>query len=271
VRTFTKILGVSAVAATVAVAPALGTVGSVVASFPARIYGHGQRMMPVGMAFADGSLWMMYVEGVLAKRACPSGSVLATYDLFQWGAYGLSYDGNYFWTAWQPHIGPSDLYKINPANMSIVASYRVNSPYPIRNLAWDGARFWTNMLEDQYKVHEMTNAGSVISTYAIPYIYPKGMAFIPNLPVGPRLVEGDYGTMQTTFYVYKVRSREVNYTFVPAIPQEHALAGCWDGRYLWTFGNFDPGGNEYCYQIVAWEPFPGVVPASLGKVKAIYR
>ncbi len=271
---FIKKAALGVAVAVIAGAPALGAVGSVVSSFPARIYGYGHRMMPVGMAYADGYLWMMYYEGVLAKRLYPTGSVLATYEICHWGVnatYALAYDGTYFWTSYTPRPGPSDLYKIDSAKMTIVASYRVNSPYPIRQLAWDGARFWTNMLEDKYKVHEMTNAGSIISTYDIPYMYPKGFAFIPDLPVGRRLVEGDYGTLYTTFYVYKIRSREVNYTFVPEIPQEHALAGCWDGQYLWTFGNYDPGGQEYCYQIVAWEPFPGVAPASLGKIKAIYR
>ncbi len=267
-----RVLTTAALVFAATAAPATAALGSVITSFPARIYGCGHMMMPVGMAYANGSLWMMYVDGILAKRAHPTGSVLATYVIFnEWGAQALNYDGNYFWTSWQPGIAPSYLCKVDPTSMNIVASYTVNSPYPIRHLAWDGARFWTNMLEDKYKVHEMTNTGSVISTYDIPYMYTKGMAFIPNLPVGPRLVEGDCGNYYTTFYVYELPGRELNYTFASAIPEPHALAGCWDGQYLWTFGNWSPGAGEYCYQIVAWEPFPNVSPASLGKVKALFR
>ncbi len=73
--------------------------GSIVNSFPARV----NHLMPTGMAYTDGYIWMMYSGGYMAKRGHPGGSVVRTFEFYPHiGSYwGLTYDGGYFWTSYR--------------------------------------------------------------------------------------------------------------------------------------------------------------------------
>ncbi len=253
------------VAAAVAASAGASDLGSIVNSFPARIRINGHQLMAVGIEYAFNDMWVMYYEGVLARRSCETGSVIATYEIGLYGYHGLAFDGSYFWTVFN-----ADLLKLSAPPVSVVASYTIERSM-LRHFTWDGSCFWASFLEDKYYAHRMTNTGSIIDTFSIPYIYWKGVAYAGNIPDGPRLFEGAWETSPTEMHVYKMPGREFHYKFLPRMAEPHSLAGCWDGTYLWTFGNWSPGGGEFCFQMVGWEPGIGISPASLGKVKALFK
>ena len=259
-----------AVSAMVAAASKLG---SIVNSFPARIRVSGGKLMPTGMAYANGYIWMMYSAGYAAKRAFPSGSVIATYEFYpRVRAYhGLTYDGSYLWTSFMYRYPPPKLLKISPATMSVVASYPLSHfNKRLLSLEWDGKYFWISLLDVYYYVFRVTSAGSVVSSFRNSYRYTPAICYVDDLPGGPRLFELNGDVYPPIFYVYKAPGHTFDYRFFPRHTGARNPA-CWDGEYLWTFANHDPGGNEYCYQLVAWVPDYAVAPASLGKVKALFR
>ncbi|HUU57447.1 MAG TPA: hypothetical protein VMW93_08905 [bacterium] len=266
-RRLVKIIA-AALLAGVAAASA-SRLGSIVNSFPARV----NHLMPTGMAYADGYIWMMYVEGYMAKRAHPSGSVVRTFDFYPHiGSYrGLAYDGSYFWTSYSYRDPVPRLLKISPPTMSVVGSYPLSKfNGPLLGLEWDGKYFWMSILDTYYYVFRVASTGSIVSSFRNPYRYAPGICYVDDLPGGPRLFELNGDVFPPMFYVYKAPAHTFDYRFYP----RHTGArnpGCWDGEYLWTYANHDPGGNEYCYQLVAWEPDYAVTPASVGKVKALFR
>ena len=55
-RSMRRAYAIALVAAAVAASAGASDLGSIVNSFPARIYGHGNQMMPVGIEYAFGDL-----------------------------------------------------------------------------------------------------------------------------------------------------------------------------------------------------------------------
>ncbi len=244
--------------------------GSIVNSFPARV----NHLMPTGMAYAEGYIWMMYSAGYMAKRVHPSGSVVKTFEFFpHFSAYnGLAYDGDYFWTSYRYGTDPIPrLLKISPPTMSVVASYPLsNFDKRLFSLDWDGKYFWISLLDVYYYVFRVKSTGSIVSSFRNSYRFCPALCYVDDLPGGPRLFELNGDVFPPVFCVYKAPAHTFDYRFYP----RHTGArnpGCWDGKYLWTYANHDMFGNEYCYQLVAWEPDYAVAPASVGKVKALFR
>lgn len=258
----------AALPAVVAAASA-STLGSIVNSFPARV----SKLMPTGMAYAEGYLWMMYSGGYMAKRVHPSGSVVRTFEFYPHiGGYrGLAYDGGYFWTSYSYRDPVPRLLKISPPTMSVVGSYPLSKfNGPLLSLEWDGKYFWIFLRDVHFYVFRITSTGSVVSSFRNSYRYTPGICYVDDLPGGPRLFELNGDVFPPMFYVYKAPGHTFDYRFYP----RHTGArypGCWDGEYLWTYDNTSPAGDEYCYQLVAWEPDYAVAPASVGKVKALFR
>jgi hypothetical protein len=264
---------IAAAVALSATTAAASKLGSIVNSFPARIQISGGKLMPTGMAYAYGYIWMMYSGGYVAKRTCPAGSVVQTFEFFPHvSAYwGLAYDGSYFWTSFLYPDPPPRLLKISPATMSVAGSYPLsNFNEPLLALEWDGNYFWISLRDVYYYVFRVTSTGSVVSSFRNSYRYAPGICYVDDLPGGPRLFELNGDVWPPMFYVYKAPGHTFDYRFYPRHTRARYPA-CWDGEYLWTYDNTSPAGDEYCYQLVAWEPDYAVAPASVGKVKALFR
>jgi hypothetical protein len=239
--------------------------GSIVSTFPARVVIGGIKVMPTGMAYADGYLWEVFLEGYVAKRTHPAGSVVATYAVGTRPLYCLIYDGTYLWT-----VQYSTALKLDPRTLKPISSLVINGISDCQALAWDGRYFWASGVTPSYTTFCVNTSGSVVASYTNPYKTTKGMCYAGNLPGGARLFEGSHPSWPPVFYCYKTAGRTYDYRFAFGA-YAHAAVATWDGEYLWTFDNSSPGGGEICCQVVAWEPDYAVAPASVGKVKALFR
>jgi hypothetical protein len=155
--------------------------------------------------------------------------------------------------------------------MSVVGSYPLSNFYErLFSLEWDGKYFWISSPDIYYYVFRVTSTGSVVSSFRNFYRYTPGICYVDDLPGGPRLFELNGDVFPPKFYVYKAPARTLDYRFCPRYTGARYPA-CWDGEYLWTYDNTNMAGDEYCFQLVAWEPDYAVAPASVGKVKALFR
>jgi hypothetical protein len=249
--------------------------GSVVSSFPTR---GSSGAMTSGMAYVDGYLWTLQMDtrpvgASLVKRIHPTGSIVSSFKIAteQLIYEQLTHDGSDFWAGcctW----GYTDprLLKIDGRTMSIVSSIPLNwFANEIEGLAWNGQDFWFSYFGAPNETYRIDTSGSVIASYPVRYDFAFGIAYAPALPGGPRVFEcHDPGVGDTRVNVYKAAGHQSEYYF-PIQRERSCRILCWDGEYLWVWENVM--GNEYACRVVAWPPDIGVLPSSLGKVKALFR
>ena len=266
-----------AITLAVCVVSSAAELGSVVSSFTLRPCWPDAATS--GMTYANGFLWTLQIDSgppgaTIVKRVHPTGSILASYkispdelDIFE----ELTYDGNYFWAgrctvSWQD----PKLLKIDAGTMSIVSSVPLNwFENEIVGLDWNGQDFWFSYFGAPNETYRMTTSGSVVASYPIRYDFSFGIAYAPGLAGGARVFECHRpGGSSTRINVYKAAGHKSEYSFL--IQRERPCRiFCWDGEYLWLNESL-PTGENAC-RVVAWPPDIGVEPASLGKVKAVFR
>lgn len=248
--------------------------GSVVSSFQLRsTWGPATS----GMAYVDGYLWTLQMDtrdgASLVKRIHPTGSIVSSYKIATEDLIyeQLTYDGRYFWAGsctWG--YGNPKLLKIDGGTMSIVSSIPLNwFTNEIKGLAWNGQDFWFSYFGAPNETYRIDTSGSVVASYPVRYDFAFGIAYAPELPGGPRVFECHRQVGPSTrINVYKATGHQSEYRFL--IQREHGcLIFCWDGEYLWVYEILPD--SEYACRVVAWPPDIGVLPSSLGKVKALFR
>jgi hypothetical protein len=204
----------------------------------------------------------------------------------------LGWDGNYLWC--YCNASPYNFYRINPANGSVVYSFPSNTSSRTRGLTWDGTYLYTGAYSPNY-VYARNTAGSIYRSFSLTSYY-GGLTF-----------DGTYlwanSTSPRAFYTYNLNGsliRSFSVTFYPfdpgwdgtylicgtyspshmlyrltttgsivqsASPPANYPWGCtFDGKYIWVSTTV---GTNYIYKL---DPgFVAVSPASLGKVKAVFR
>jgi hypothetical protein len=202
------------------------------------------------------------------------------------GLYGLAWDGSYLWFAGQP----ASVFLRTNTTGSIVGSFDIGATYTyIRGLTFDGAYLWYSWgdIVMGYHYNRTTTTGSFVGCFGGPdypgvaydstYLwcgpakFTTGGSFVASFrrPFKMETDQGWYGHKLWLGgpgnHMYNVTTRGSVAASFP-VPGGGAAEGtAFDGEYLWVI-NRD---NKWVYRIDI--DVVAVDPASMGKVKAIYR
>jgi hypothetical protein len=242
--------------------------GSIISSFFAKyIPNEG---FPVGITYGNGYIWVAYAYDLVTKRRPDNGSIVASFKLESWGqelAWEEShkYIYNVGWFA--------GIYWSDSTTGSTVGSFP--NPHGIRTLEGieydDSTPSRPIWVYDQLSqtVWNLTSVGSIVASFVIPATI-EGLAYDADTAGGYYLFAG---ARSTPSYVFVVNARTLSIisSFVAPVADGGISDLSWDGRYLWALENGPPPAKPgWVYRFVAHSS-PYVAPASLGKIKALYR
>jgi hypothetical protein len=250
--------------------------GSVVSSFYAEpLEWEGNYYYPFGLTYGDGHVWVVYAYGGITKRTT-RGSIVSSYDpdipLWRIGwdgrrrhIYGTSWSDGVFW--------------LNASTGSLVGSFGL-PPGATRfwGLEYDDYTpsnpIWACQLHSPYTIWNLGPQGNVVASFNLstwPF-GPRCLAMDADTPGGPFLFVGTQSA-PPTIYVVRPSSFSVISSFRAPVHNYGICDLSWDGQYLWVVENGrETPPNEFgmVYRFVA-HTTPAVVPASVGKIKALFR
>jgi hypothetical protein len=248
--------------------------GSLISSFYAEPLRYGSvTYFPQGLTYGSGYLWVTYAEGIVTKRQFPNGALVGTFVCPEpaWG-HELAWDGrrNYLYMT----SIFSGIYWVESRNGSIIGSFpKPPGAGPLFGIEYNdyypGRPIWVG---DYKKVFNLDTTGSVVKSFDLstwPYA-PGAYAFDKDTAGGPYIFVGAVRAgVAPWIYVVKPADFSVISSFVSPLYPSSLADITWDGRYLW--------GLENCEATVGWVKrfvvysSPIVEPASIGKIKALYR
>jgi hypothetical protein len=239
--------------------------GDVLTSWPAP----GEYTVINGIAFEGDYIWLKDRDcgfgGVV--KCTTSGSVIKEIGFPFRGtaeSNGLAFDGNYLWTIYFPLPGPVryDFYVKYTTTGSEAGVFAVHPDIlylPSVSVSWDGQYVWTDERRKgvDKKAGKYTTAGSLLGTFSVPGKWGTDAAYYND--------QLWYGTSYPYDTVFGgVIGGDVVASF-PA-PGGSCYAVGFDGEYLWTADRNRP---QYIYKVDI--EVVAVAPASVGKIKTLYR
>jgi hypothetical protein len=259
------------VAASAAVATgafATSYLGSIVGSFNATAQVGSSNYYPLGLAYDGAEFWTGHSR--YAAEWTVTGSRKSMYYINAGVNYETAYDR-----------GANRLYAINklsstysvlgidPSSGSIVNSFVVPSPFTTpQGLTFGGGYLY---IADMYqsRILKTTTTGSVVSSINPAVFAIKGLAWDGDTSGGPYLFACEANSNHTIHQINPSSGSVVKSFAGPAFAG-NIIGLTWDGTYLWACQNYI-GNYMYAFQFIAYDPNVGISPASLGKVKALYR
>jgi hypothetical protein len=258
------------------VGAAAAYLGSIVNSWDARhILGPTEGTYPFGVAYDNGYLWVSCGNYIL-KRLPSDGSIVKSVHTLNRSIGDMGFDNSrrYLYGHTLSAIGVIEadtgriveLLQIPPGaetGPSIAFSREAATPLwvasPVEPVVW-----------------RMTAQGNIVASYVpqFPCYYINGLAYAETTPVGRVLFAGQqYMSVPSRIFALRPRDGSILYSFISPLPQNTLTDLTWDGKYLWGIHVVRSGGPNtpaYIYQFVATTDV-AVTPASIGRVKAIYR
>ena len=244
-------------AAALAAAGAYAGIGSVISSFPitGNIMAHGvawngQYLAVTNYHGAGDRMWRHYTT---------AGSLVGSFDPPRGPnspvQYGAEFDGKCYWGSdlWQQKY----VYRFTTQG-STISSFPAPNP---SGIAWDGSHLWIISRSSGGTVRQYTAAGSVMGSFSVAAItngydmaWDGKYLWCANRPsTGP-------------YYIFRFTTQGSVLASFAAPGTFTTGCGC-DGRYLWLSNN---SGARHVYQVDA-ELTPNVAPASVGRIKALFR
>ena len=216
-----------------------------------------------GITFEGEYIWLKYkipqTEDKRVLKCTKAGSVLTRISLPYpppiFYSYGLTFDGEYLWTVYEYwHVPYHDNYRKYTTTGSYVGGFwGYGYDWGREAIAWDGEYIFTDS-PDHKKVEKYTTAGTLIATFPMTIYIKSDMAYYK------RQLWYASGA-----FVYGV---QLNGSVVAsfAAPGGSCAGTAFDGEYLWTVDKNRP---QYIYKVDI--DVVDVAPASVGRVKALYR
>ncbi len=226
----------------------------------------------MGITYGDRYVWVAYTYDLVTKRRPKDGSIVASFRSESW-ADELGWEENHKYIY---NVGAfGRIYWSESANGSTVGSF----PKPGTGFLYgvdydDGAPsrpVW--VVENEPPVAwNLTPKGSAVSSYSLRswHYLIHGLAYDGDTPGGDYLF---FGLVMAPSYIFvvKVDTFSLMSSFVAPVGDRGISDLSWDGRYLWVLENGPPPIKPgWVYRIVAHSS-PAVAPASLGKIKALYK
>ncbi|HUV87192.1 MAG TPA: hypothetical protein VMX79_08770 [bacterium] len=225
------------------------TGGSVVASFRSP---HASGV-PRGMAYSTHHTRLYHVSNTTNTIYATNtdGSVVKS---FPCPADTRDVEGgqHYFWTCTYSATGV--IYRINTTG-SVEASFP--APANATGITRDATHLWVSSSTTNY-VYRMTTVGSVVASFAAPADDTAGLDWD-----GRYLWLADAAAADSTVYRLTTTGSVVWQCKAPA---GRAYGVAFDGTYVWYGSMANP---KYCFRMTI--SGVAVEPASLGKVKALFR
>lgn len=263
-----------ALAAVTVAAAAHGTdyLGSVISSWDGRYIQGSTTSYPLGITYGDGYLWICY-STFFTKRLPATGSIVDLVGFSGRYGYDLGYETStsYLYFA----CGTYGVYVRNSSTGADVRNFGLPSgATSASGIDFDNRTAASPVwLADQtaWRLFNLTSTGSLVRSLTTTFGGVGGLAYDGDTSGGPFLFAGTRSHPCTVFAVDPT-SGSTLYSFQAPV-YNGALRGLtWDGTYLWTIDNIFGSPNVgWVYQFIGHAPNPGVVPASVGKIKALYR
>jgi len=232
---------------------AFAALGDVVSSFPAPGSQAG------GLAWDGVALW--YADyGASAStiyRLSTVGSIYAQWSKNIPYMMGLAWDGNYLWA---DSLTQRYVYKLNPVNCSVLSSFYGPSAH-MMGMGCGGEYLYINDWQDR-RVAKVTFDGMLVQLINVQPPNPSGVAIQGNYLW---YTTRDFFTPSNALCVKALLSNGSTVASFQC-PDSQATDLAFDGVYLWVSGYT----NKQIYQVDLGLG-NAVTPASLGKVKVLFR
>ena len=222
-----------------------------------------------GIAFEGEYIWLKHwrCEGGAVYKCTKSGNVVNEISFpfhYYDTSYGLAFDGIYLWTIYHQPVGiPKYDHYVKYTTNGSVASVFWAHKYPLYNssksISWDGQYLWTYeklASQSKYDAAKYTTTGTLIGTFTVPGVWRTDAAYYNY----------QLWTGGSSGYVYGMNIGAG--TLVGSFDAPGGSCGAigFDGEYLWTADKNTP---QYIYKVDI--DVVDVAPASVGRVKALYR
>jgi hypothetical protein len=233
-------------------AGAWGAFGQVLQSFPAPAGN------PLGLAYQNGYLWCPCGSPAFTfYRLNPTnGSVVASFPspVGAW-TVGAAWNGAYLFTGDYAH---DYIWRLGTTG-SVYGSFAVTDDY-FGGVTWDGAYLWYTG-DAPPRFFRITTTGSAVSWFSIP--------FTPFDPGCDQTYLYCGGYNYTPLPGYKLFKANLTGSIIAsaAAPGDYPRGCAHDGKDVW----FTTSTPSVVYRMDDGVPDDDVAPASLGRVKAIYR
>lgn len=236
------LLGVSLI---VAAGVAFGA-GSIISSFPSPISTYGK-----GLDYYGGYIYHVTNANTTCYQTTTTGSVVRSIT-FPSQMRGVHFTGSYFWTS-----DSSRIFRLTTTGSILNTISTAAAWY---GLAFDGTYLWGSNAVTQV-ITKLTTTGSVITTFKPPGSFCGDMDWD-----GSHLWLCDWPSSGAGLYRMTTTGSVVESYVPPPGPTTRPSGCCWDGNYLWFLSYTAP---RYVYQMDTVTT--SILPASVGKIKSIYR
>ena len=248
-------VGVVAAVSLVSFASAGADLGDVLASFPS------PAPKPTSLTWADGNLYCFCKTPPynIWKIKPSNGNVLGSFRFARAAGdtEGIANDGRYFWVG---NAAENVIYCLQWGG-SVVSSFRTSWNVG-RGLACSDYHVWGTEAggEWNFKIYQMRRTGEIVRSYAVYY-----QMFDPVWD-GRYIWVPDYDQVVKWYRIIRIDPTDGRIVTTFQSPADEARGMAYDGMYLWLSTMAD---NGRIWKIDTGGV--GVAPASLGRVKALYR
>jgi outer membrane protein assembly factor BamB len=212
-------------------------------------------------------MYIMYDE-LFAKRLPQDGKIVDVVGLPTPGPWEVAYDlgRRRIWCA----CLEAGVYLLHPETGSYEASFPLPGEIPsAAAICYDrdtpSAPLWvTDALT--WRLWNLTTNGSIARSVRVSITGKTGLAFDNDTAGGPYIFIGAYSN-KARIYAGDPATGSVLYSFDAPVKGTRLHGATWDGDYLWTIDS----DNGYVVQFVAHEPNLTITPASVGRIRALYR
>ncbi|MGD8719018.1 MAG: hypothetical protein PVH29_09375 [Candidatus Zixiibacteriota bacterium] len=222
--------------------------GSIISSFLSPV-----TSSPIGMCYNGGYIYhMSHTDGAVFKTTT-TGSVVSSITGPSSGI-GVHFTGTHYWTT---TYSPGVAY-YRDSSGSIISSFA--GPANGYGITSDGTNLWYSSSRSGNYIWQLTTAGSVISSVEGPGTFnggvdwdSRGYIWVANWP-------------SSNGGIYRITTAGSVVESYSPVPAGTRPSGCaWDGTYVW----YCDYTGKYVYQMDT--ELTSITPASVGKVKALFR
>jgi hypothetical protein len=203
-----------------------------------------------GLDYHAGYMYHVTNANTTCYQTTTTGSIVRSIT-FPSTMRGVHFTGSYFWTSDNTRI-----FRLTTTG-SIVSTISTAAAW--YGLAFDGTYLWGSNAVTQM-ITKLTTTGSVITSFKPPGTFCGDMDWD-----GSYLWLCDWPTSGGLYRMTTTGSVVESYVPPPG-PTTRPSGCCWDGNYLWFRDYSSP---YYVYQMDTVTT--SILPASLGKIKSIYR
>jgi hypothetical protein len=235
--------------------PAFAGFGQSVASFAA------PAPRPIALAWADGNLYCFCETSpyLIWKIRPDNGKAIGSFKFAKTAAdtAGLAYDGKYFWAG---NRATEYIYRFEWGGR-VASSFKAGWDFG-QGLTWSGLHLWGTEKGSEWShgYYQMRVDGKVIRSYTSAY------ELFDIAWDGSNLWAPEYDSVEKTYRVVGFKSSTGNLVGTFPAPANEAWGAAYDGTYLWLSTLAD-NGRLWKIDIAG----VGVEPASLGRVKTLFR